>query len=78
MEQWSNHFLQMSKTEIEDVYLNYKNDHQRKDVNIETNSSNHRYNGVFVQQMMIMDEAFLLQMQISNQLHLKGKDDIKF
>ena len=64
------------------VYLNYKNDHQRKDVNIETNSFNHkqryeqRYNGVFVRQMMIM-EAFLFQMQISNQLHLKGKDDIK-
>ena len=35
-----------------------------------------RYNGVFVQQMMIM-EASLFQMQISNQLHLKGKDGMK-
>ena len=32
-----------------------------------------RYNGVLIQQMMIM-EAFFFQMQISNQLHLKGKD----
>ena len=65
--------------------LNYKNDHQRKDVNLETNSSNYNkgmetgtihLNGVFVQQMMIM-EAFLFQMQISNKLHLIGKDDIK-
>ena len=36
------YFLQKSKTEIEDVYLNYKNYHQRKDVNIETNSFNHK------------------------------------
>ena len=35
-----------------------------------------QYNGVFVQQMVIM-KAFLFQMQISNQLHFKGKDDIK-
>ena len=31
------------------------------------------YNGVLVEQMMIM-EAFLFQRQISNQLHLKVKD----
>ena len=42
MQQWANQiFLQKSTTEIEDVYLNYKNDHQRKDVNIETNSFDH-------------------------------------
>jgi len=35
-------WLQTRETEIEDaVYMEYENDHQRKDVEIETNSSNH-------------------------------------
>jgi len=35
-------WLQTRETEIEDaVYMEYENDHQRKDVDIETNSSNH-------------------------------------